>query len=786
MLSLSRESTRQETKSQMGARPLARWMRDATDAVSAVSVATWRSTLGTFAICMSLSAVAEQASDDVAFSRLASSQDISGQAASTQAASTSATSNQTAPISPSPIEIAPIEIAPIEIAPMVVAATRVASPLADAPVRTLVMEGETIQRLHSRDIRDALRMLPGIQLREIHGKTGEEVQLQGLSGDRVLILVDGLPVSATTGSTVDTSQLGALDIAQIEVIPGAASALYGSAAMGGVVNIVTQKPQSSSGGRLALQGGSFGSERELSDAPLSQRHLVLSGHTTLGDITLHGAVDQRISSEFDLDPSTYPTQGFDGTKTQYKLGIRSALNAADGETSAPVMDVWQWQLDAEHYAEDLTNRRVSNAGFYGTKTETLSRQRLSAQAQRNDQTGQSSMQALFEQQSNDTAQLNNDASVPAGNLWRESDYQQQKLVNQRQQALGLWGAHRMQWVGGLEAFAESLSQRKSEIVLTSEGAADNATVTAEGDYFRTTTPEVEAAQRYSLDGFISVLATQERHGGSVLEWSPGLRLQHDSHFGAYATPTLNARQKWPLNSRWQLQLRESVGQGYRVPNLKDRYYVFDHSVNGYMVLGNPDLTPEHSYSGQFSATLTDQQSWNLELSAFVNRLYDLIEAEHSGEFEDNGRVAIYRYSNVEDARTAGAEIALQYSHPRVTLRASYGYLNAVDLGTDLPLLNRAPHHAKGMVTTFLTPAWDATLTWDWQNGMATNTSDENDIRYSRALARLDLKTGYQVRPDLLLFAGINNLTDNVRDSADAYDRRPSEGRFPYLGLDLSF
>ncbi|MEC8444441.1 MAG: TonB-dependent receptor, partial [Pseudomonadota bacterium] len=250
--------------------------------------------------------------------------------------------------------------------------------------------------------------------------------------------------------------------------------------------------------------------------------------------------------------------------------------------------------------------------------------------------------------------------------------------------------------------------------------------------------------------------------------------------------TLNARQKWPLNSRWQLQLRESVGQGYRVPNLKDRYYVFDHSVNGYMVLGNPDLTPEHSYSGQFSATLTDQQSWNLELSAFVNRLYDLIEAEHSGEFEDNGRVAIYRYSNVEDARTAGAEIALQYSHPRVTLRASYGYLNAVDLGTDLPLLNRAPHHAKGMVTTFLTPAWDATLTWDWQNGMATNTSNENDIRYSRALARLDLKTGYQVRPDLLLFAGINNLTDNVRDPADAYDRRPSEGRFPYLGLDLNF
>ncbi|MGB0504220.1 MAG: TonB-dependent receptor plug domain-containing protein, partial [Thalassolituus sp.] len=91
---------------------------------------------------------------------------------------------------------------PLFLDAMVITGSRTLKPLADTPVRTLVMDSDSIQKLHSRDIRDALRMLPGVQLREIHGKTGEEVMLQGFDGNRVLILVDGLPVSATTASTV--------------------------------------------------------------------------------------------------------------------------------------------------------------------------------------------------------------------------------------------------------------------------------------------------------------------------------------------------------------------------------------------------------------------------------------------------------------------------------------------------------------------------------------------------------------------------------------------------------
>lgn len=640
------------------------------------------------------------------------------------------------------------------------------------------MESQTIQRLHSRDVRDALRMLPGIQLREIHGKTGEEVQLQGLNGDRVLILVDGMPVSATTGSTVDTSQLGALDIEQIEVIPGAASSLYGSAAMGGVINIITRKPESGAGGRLSLQAGSFSSDRELSDQPLPQRHALISGRVELAGVALTGLVDRRVSSEFDLNKDTYPTQGFDGTKTQYKLGASSKVLQSSGER--------YWRLGAEKYVEDLRNRRLTNAGFEGYKEEALQRARYSAEVSQTDRAGEWKWQALLEDQSDDTAQLNNDETIPAGNLWRDSDYSQYKTSIQRQQMLGQLAGYDTDVVVGLEASGEGLSQTKEEVVLTDEGVGSQASVEPFGDYYRVTTNEVDGASRNTLEGFAILTATSEGGSGVTHEWAPGLRFQEDSDFGGYLSPSLSARQSVPVNREWRVQFRESLGLGYRVPNLKDRYYIFDHSVNGYMVLGNPDLTPERSKSLQLSVSITDQADWNLELSGFYNRIYDLIEADDSGERRDNGQVAVYRYENLENAKTAGAEVALQFSPSWLTSRLSYGWLEAKNIDRDEPLVNRARHHIKALLTAQWTPDWDMTLTFDWQNGLPTQINSTGDISYSPAISRLDLKSGYHFGGDLLLFGGINNLTENVRDPSDSYDRRPSEGRFPYVGFDLSF
>ncbi len=669
----------------------------------------------------------------------------------------------------------------ITLNPLVVTATRSAVPLADTPVRTLVLRIDDIEKLHSRDIRDALRMLPGIQLREIHGKTGEEVMLQGLNGDRVLILVDGLPVSATTGSTVDTSQLSALDIEQIEVIPGASSALYGSAAMGGVINIITRDTPEGSGARVALQAGSYGADRELSEAVLPQRHLLASGYSRVAGVKAQATLDRRTTSETDLDRTTYPSNGFNGSKTDYSLRLQQ--DAADQKAGSH-----HWQLDTGFYDEDLTNRRLSNAGYEGTKTETLQRWRVALQGGITAEGHNWQYALLHESQQDETAQLNNDSAVPAGNLWRTTDYEQQKGSLQLDQSIGHLGRYRLRHTSGAEVFREAIAQDKTEYKLTAEGAAADAEVSLEpGGYYRVETTEVAPESRHSGELFSSMMATRDNGQGLTLEWSPGARWQFDSDFGGFVSPALAARQAFALDDHsWELQLRQSVGVGYRVPNLKNRYYVFDHSINGYKVLGDPELEPEYSRSYQFSASLSDQSHWHLEASLFLNRIYDLIEAAATGEYEDGGSVAIYRYSNYANARTRGYELSLQHQYSaQLRQRLSYSWLDAEDLDTSTPLLNRAEHVVKFMLTWQPRHHWDITLTGEYQAGLVSYVDTTTGAtEHSPDFMRWDIKTGYQATSQLRLMAGINNLNDAIRDPLNPYDRRPVNGRFPYIGLDF--
>ena len=107
------------------------------------------------------------------------------------------------------------------LAPVVVTGTRTERALDDVPVRVEVVSREEITRTHARTLKEALENVPGLQLREVHGKSGFELSLQGLTSDQVLVLIDGLPISASTGSTVDLSQYLVSDVARIEVAKGA-------------------------------------------------------------------------------------------------------------------------------------------------------------------------------------------------------------------------------------------------------------------------------------------------------------------------------------------------------------------------------------------------------------------------------------------------------------------------------------------------------------------------------------------------------------------------------------
>ncbi len=665
---------------------------------------------------------------------------------------------------------------------VIVTGSRTEQPLADTPVRVHVLDHSTIQSVHPRDAKDALRVVPGLQLHPIHGKTGSEVYLQGMDGDRVLVLVDGLPVSPTTSSTVDVTQLSTLDIAQVEVLPGAASALYGSAAMGGVVNIVTRQADTDSGLTVTTDAGKY-SGREIHSGLAPQRHYQVVATHRMGETRLQISADQRRSSDFDLNPTSYTSNHFDGHKTNLTGRLDSRWVNGLGSGTA--------RLLIERYQERLASRIYTLSGDEGTKDERLSRWRVVAGGEQSLTNGDVSWTGMIERQTDRTAQTANGKPLYAGNLWRMPHFQQAKLATQWNWFGQLSDRFDLDLVTGIEVNGETIEQPKQEILLTEEGVPDTAKITSlDNGAFLVSSNEVPFERRRAIEAFVQSTLDVYSEEGKEFDVSLGTRWQHDSDFGAFVSPSLSLRQSLAVSERWSLQTRQSVGVGYRVPNLKNRYYLFDHSIHGYKVEGNPELTPEQSRSVQVSGVLSDSAVWHLELSAFNNRIMDLIEARDTGQKESNGQVSVYEYTNYAHALTRGYELSTRTRFtPNWHQRLSASYLDARNLADNVPLPSRAKHIIKGYWQWDMTDRVSWTLVSEYQGKLyssldkAIESGLVSDQETSPAYWRWDINADIELSPVFRWYAGINNLTDSVRDTRDSYDRRLTEGRYVFTGFE---
>ena len=152
--------------------------------------------------------------------------------------------------------------APLSLPPMVVSAGRVEQRLSDVPTHTTVLTREDIEASAAQTVDDLLREVPGFSLFRrssslVANPTTQGVSLRGIgpSGvSRTLVLLDGVPLNDPFGGWVYWSKVPLESIERIEVVRGGGSALYGNYALGGVINIITRKPQST-GLQGTLEGG---------------------------------------------------------------------------------------------------------------------------------------------------------------------------------------------------------------------------------------------------------------------------------------------------------------------------------------------------------------------------------------------------------------------------------------------------------------------------------------------------------------------------------------------------
>lgn len=139
---------------------------------------------------------------------------------------------------------------------VLVTATRTVRQLSSLPLPAQIISKKDIKQSNSVRLNDILNEQTGlITIPDFGG--GEGIQLQGLDSQYTLVLVDGVPLVGRSAGTLDISRIPVGNIKQIEIVKGASSSLYGSDALGGVINIITETPINGFKGNLNYRLGAF-------------------------------------------------------------------------------------------------------------------------------------------------------------------------------------------------------------------------------------------------------------------------------------------------------------------------------------------------------------------------------------------------------------------------------------------------------------------------------------------------------------------------------------------------
>jgi vitamin B12 transporter len=148
--------------------------------------------------------------------------------------------------------------------PVFVTATRTETPLKQVTTSASVITGANIQAQQAETVLEALRAVPGLDVVQTGSRgAGTAVFIRGSESDHVLVLIDGVEVNSTTLGAFNLAHLTTENIERIEIIRGAGGTLYGSQAIGGVINVITKKGEGPATAGLSVEGGNGSTHRQV-------------------------------------------------------------------------------------------------------------------------------------------------------------------------------------------------------------------------------------------------------------------------------------------------------------------------------------------------------------------------------------------------------------------------------------------------------------------------------------------------------------------------------------------
>lgn len=438
---------------------------------------------------------------------------------------------------------------------------------------------------------------------------GSDISVNGLKGENLKILIDGVPVVGRLNGSIDAGQIPLSSIQKIEIIEGAQSLLYGSEASGGVINLITRKSQTSdidtelnaqyetNGFRTVTARAGYTSKKITLQATGNIQNFIPAPDTSQTRDQVWNPKRQRSArAMLRYQPSE---------RTDIRISSNLLSEQVDnlGEKRRPVFKPYAFD---DYYFTDRYDLNLH--GERWTKSKNLIQATLGWNVFNRIK---NSYRFDFDNENKTLLDGMQDTSSAKGFLSRFT-------------------------------FASDRKERKWNYLLGLENYYETATGTRLLD-----TTSVEPGKAYTND--LGIFASGKIKLSPELTIQSGARWTYNLRYGTAITPST-----WLF---WQpklpLQLRFSWAYGFRSPSVKELFFSFI-DIN-HFVIGNADLQPEKSLNlrGEITwKTLNIKQTeLSLTTTGFYNKVNDRIILTALGPVH-------YEYRNVESWKTAGGSIRI--------------------------------------------------------------------------------------------------------------------------------
>ena len=541
--------------------------------------------------------------------------------------------------------------------------------LKNAPVQTEVITQKMLRQYGGKSLEDILAGLTA-SFAFNEGDMGSQMQLNGLGNSYILILIDGKRIHGDVGGENDLGLIDPHNIEKIEIVKGAQSALYGSDAMAGVVNIITKKHTEK--GVFVDNSTRYGSHNDLRQ----HNSLVL----TFGDFSSQTNFQMQRNDGWQNTAEEYAeamvlTDSKNKTVNKFKnwqvaerltyKPLKSLELYAEGSYykknilrpqngTHPSCDVYTYDLRYNNASASLGGKwypRGEKSEVRGKRDYITLDVDWNKHAYYYDYTAKHYDYVLLqgEEYGDQNGEWFSVAMLPG----------QSKLQSDQQRVMGLLkGIFYLPYENTLNAGAEYRYDYLKAPERTETGTASDQT-----------------AALYVQDEF------------NMLEWlniTAGLRLVDNRSFGLRLTPKISA-----MLSAGDFRFRLGWSQGFKTPTVKELHYRYLHVMGSstFFNIGNTNLDPQ--ISNYYSANIEYRgRNFTASVTGYLNKLDNMIALVNvsSGEIpagittaylgDGSTNVQARMYKNMDDARTCGLDFTLSYKVMKgLTLNAAYSYLD---------------------------------------------------------------------------------------------------------------